>query len=653
MAIATDFEVQANKNIRHVAGTDTYTVIEFHRYLQDLADNPDVVSDDLISIVSESPSERSTDNIITLLNGYNIDDDAAKYLYDGSITQGASGSETVYAGLVVVGNVPATGDPADNTELHIIQNNSDYDTCFTSTPFWGLTNEVTGVALNGNAQANILTRLLVKVKIAGVEQDGQRIRVQARHYSHTNSEFEVTMGLGNNTAAIFTSVDLNNQKDAGVIAAAPYDTIVDSATGTGYTGLDVDDDGTNEFYYSNWTKGSQTINDIYERAKWIQSVGTNIHGIDGRLFRGITHEITLDASTTPTDFAAGQQLQWDSDASTGLILAVNDGNAPTKVWIQLLTGVAPTDNDVLENVADVTSTMTVDTSGTAVLSRPVSSCFLGQSTGTSIIGAYGIGITPADLGTGDTCLDLANSSKPRPNFVTFTVSGLEHNEDYVIVTRYKNNTDLILKEQHYTVNTLTGDTNGQVEVTLIQDEDTPVPGHIRLELDNGTYKKLAYNAVDRSGAPDYKFILTSNYDATAVGNDVSTAGNEVFISYIDKLAQGDVVLCDGTTDNTVEGSEYVIKTEGTTNWQAISEETLIGPSVGEKFTRNSVPATGTGGDVYTVAASEDFTVKYIADRDLFVRVRDGGSASPIKTFETPATLTSAGGTVAAIRTNDS
>jgi len=42
---------------------------------------------------------------------------------------------------------------------------------------------------------------------------------------------------------------------------------------------------------------------------------------------------------------------------------------------------------------------------------------------------------------------------------------------------------------------------------------------------------------------------------------------------------------------------------------------------------------------------------YLQQRDLFVRVRDGGG-SPIKTFETSASLGSGGGSATAIRTAD-
>jgi len=62
----------------HSGGSPSYaTVIELHRALQDYADQESATGDDELDIVSANPSERSTDNIITLINGFNIDDTAA------------------------------------------------------------------------------------------------------------------------------------------------------------------------------------------------------------------------------------------------------------------------------------------------------------------------------------------------------------------------------------------------------------------------------------------------------------------------------------------------------------------------------------------------------------------------------------------------
>src|SRR4030042_4531196 len=126
---AADVSVAANGDIRWAAGgagDGPYTVLELHRYLQDLADQAAASGDDLLDITSGNPSERSTDNIITLLGTYNIDDVMAEHLYDGSITQ-ASG-DVVYSGLVVVGSVYGA------TTLQVVQNNVLYDG---DTPFWG------------------------------------------------------------------------------------------------------------------------------------------------------------------------------------------------------------------------------------------------------------------------------------------------------------------------------------------------------------------------------------------------------------------------------------------------------------------------------------------------------------------------------------
>ena len=103
--IGDDFSVNAAGDIRHVANTNHYTVLELHRWLQDLADNAEASGNDIIDISRATPSERSTNQIIQLLSTYNIDDDAAEYLYGGSIKQGSGATEEIYAGLKILGAV--------------------------------------------------------------------------------------------------------------------------------------------------------------------------------------------------------------------------------------------------------------------------------------------------------------------------------------------------------------------------------------------------------------------------------------------------------------------------------------------------------------------------------------------------------------------
>ena len=72
MAIADDIAIDGSGNIYYTgavhgaAGAGYYSVIELHRYLQDLADDASASGDDLIDITSETPSDRSTDNFLTI-----------------------------------------------------------------------------------------------------------------------------------------------------------------------------------------------------------------------------------------------------------------------------------------------------------------------------------------------------------------------------------------------------------------------------------------------------------------------------------------------------------------------------------------------------------------------------------------------------------
>ena len=628
MAIGDDFAISIAKAITYTGGGTNYSVLQFHRWLQDKADDALAAGDDLVDITATTPSDRSTDNIITLINGYNINDAAAEHLFDGSITQ--AGGNTIYAGLVVVGAVPG------GTNLQVVQSN------VLLTSYWG-------TGLNADAANNILLRIMVKTRENGVNIDGQRLRVVARELGDTFAEFSLTMGLGNNTAAIFTGIDLNNQTVAGTIAT--WTSIVNIE---GFQSFDVTGDAINEDYYSQWDLGTQTINDLYERTKWIQrrTTAETIHGMNGALFRGITHQWNYDAEAgtgpaTNDTIAWGLFVTYDNEVSgpfvvgeavsigglttvgrilalddngvdgtmviaievngtpanddqiasiagtatadvngapvgqtTGgglaTILAVDDQGTTGTVWVQLLNGTLPADNAICYDSLLQTNTLTVDGSITV---RTLSTAFIGVSTGSAIIGAFGIGIDPADLTASDQLFDLTNVLRLPPNNVTFTVGGLTIGEDRVLVTTEDGASGLDY-DQLSLQNTETGAAVATLQMSATIPTDTPSPGTIRVQDDSGYYRRIPFT----SFATD-TFTLTATENFSVVN---ATAGNNVFISYIDKLA---------------------------------------------------------------AAVSEAFTVVFNAPRTLFIRVRDGDT-TPIKTFETTGVLGSGGGSTTAIRTPD-
>jgi hypothetical protein len=818
MPIATDVAVDISGNIRYVGAEHGggspgyYTVLELHRFLQGLADDAVASGDDLIDITDDTPSDRATDNIITLLGSYNIDDLMAEHLYDGSITQGSGITETRYSGIVVVGAVNNTA-----TELVLVRNNQVLKN------YWG-TVANTPANLKDSA-ANILLRTLVKSRDAGLNIDAAKVRVQARHLQDTYAEFGATLGLGNATAAIFTNSDLNNQNNDATIAALSGITNVE-----GWQEIDLGNGNGNQPYYSQWNRAANSINDLYEWAKWIQqrppsedsatndsstnyivddndttslgraqswqmgtpgeritkvvfnlkigagtptgtmyaeidthsgaTYGTNsvpgesvqatsdtvdvgiltttyqpveflfsgaqqvlltaatnytviihhddgtaanyvhvegdatgthsgnmatespattwtataaadldfevhtspdIHSMSGELFRGITHQITytLEAGGPFTEdeviawgtifdynteasfpFVLGEKVNFSgsgaygtliyfrddgtsgqicvavepgsgtvidtdtpigatSNAScnivtgtvedpaavggTGQILALDDQGTTGTIWIQLLTGSAPaTTLPLLGLSSDAYCEANV------ITPRTLSPSFLGTSTGSALIGAYGIGVESTDLTSNDLLTALDGNTQQPPNNVQFTVAALIDSEDRVLVGPRTGSTFATGQAQ------LAAALTGAAEATCtLQDGtedftpvpgDTPASGTLRIELDNGVFKRVAYAS----------YVAATQVFTFSAAEDFSTVnaamGNDVFVSYIDDIA-------------------------------------------------------GTPGEL-------SFTAVYQGgDRDLRVRVRDGGG-TPIKTFESNATFGSANSTLNAIRTSD-
>lgn len=571
--IQTDWTVtRATGDIRYIgddhggASPSYATVIEFHRFLQDLADDAVSVGDDELDITNTDPSSRSTDNIITLLGNYNIDDNAAEHLYDGSIIQ-ASG-DTIYDGIVNFGN--------SDVQIQLIQNGA-----ILADDWWNFS----GGGLNPDSAAGISHRFMIKVRDAGSDIDGRRLIGTTREFGFTYSEFPINgTSRGNNVLALSNTADLNNQTAEGTVSGLTI-----SNTTEGYNGIDVDNNGSNEFYYSEWNLNGNSINDFYEYAKYLTRDGSaeTLYGLNGELFRGITHDITIDNPTGT--FNAFEPVSWTG--GTGQMLAIDSPTAGTQMWIQLLTGVAPTDG---QTITGGTSSATADVNVT-VIERAVPDVFVGQSTGSAIIGAYGLGIETDDVTASDTLFDLTNTAVNPPNNVNFSVGGLVVGEDYVIVVPYDgvtsdvNGDPAFDKDQLSLQTALTTANITSVQVSTTIPSDTPASGTIRVADDSGLERRLIYTSftgdtftIDPT-ASEAVVANVADFDTTN-----ASATNNVYITYLDEVA---------------------------------------------------------------ATTTETFTVVYNADRDLVVLVRDGGG-TPIKQFITSAVLGAGGGSVTAIRTTD-
>jgi hypothetical protein len=626
----------------HGGTAPTYvTTIQLHRALQDFADDEVDSGDDELSIIDQTPSDRGgADTNITLLNGCNLDDASAQFVYDGSITQ--DGGDTIYDGIQVFGNA---------TVIQVIQDGARIDD-----DFWNYPKMITAVEDTASGTTH---RFTLKVRENGSDIDGRRLLGTQRELGTLYTEFFIGGGTnrGNNVLALKADSNLNNQTAEGTIAG--WDTIVNDVEG--YTPITVG--GTAFNFYSDWELGSQGKNDFYERAQWIQTrVGTIggtgdtrdadqiLYGLQGDVFRGVTHAITVDTPTGTlvepeaiswsgstaaiTAFAdAGDSLKvtvtsathglldsaivvitgttnyngtfsisnvttntfdivdtwvaddatgtWTDQLGTGQLLATDSTTAATEIWIQLLTGTAPADTNTITGAGGGT----VDVA-TTITAKTVSLPFIGATTGTAIIGSFGLGIGADDLTQNETLFDLDGNTVNPPNNVTFTVNNVKE-DDYVIVAN-DNGGDFDFAQRVTNAAYTTGAVTSFVTTVAIP-TDIPTSGTFRIELDTGAYKRIAYTSFAGST------FTTAPIDMTGV--NAAASGNNLFVTYIDKVVtSGEEGL--GYVDTT-----FVYSSTRTLFVRARNAGTGVNTAIKTAETTASV---GTGGGAATLTRIDDF-----------------------------------------------
>lgn len=513
---ATDWSIsRSDGNIRYIGddhngGSPGYvTALELHRWLQDLADDASSSGDDELDITDENPTDKKFETIIELLGNYNIDDTAAEHIFGGSIIQ--EGGDVIYDAIINYGNAAV--------QIQIAQNGA-----VLADDWWNYNS----AGLNPDSTKGVSHRFLIKVRDAGADIDDRKLIGTCRRFLYTYSEFKINgTSRGENTLALSDTLDLNNETIEGTVSG--WTTIANLTEG--YAEIDVTADGNDEPYYSEWNRDSYSINQFYERMKWLTRDGSTstIYGLNGELFRGITHEIPIDGISAQDWDETFEAVTWTGGA--GQLLAINDANAPDKMWIQLLTGSAPTDG---QTITGTTSTATADVNGTPT-ERPISAPFCGASTGSALISAYGFTLETADLTKNDKMKDLDSVTNTPPNLVTFTVGGMVDSEDRILVAPWDGtSTDgegnpAIEKDQMATNAGYTGAAVTSLVMTASIPTDTPSSGGIRVELASGKYAEINYSSYTGS-----TFTITS----TDFSGDNVPSGADVWVAYVDEIASG-------------------------------------------------------------------------------------------------------------------
>ena len=227
MAFFDDYSLTrngANYDLRHVSGTTRYSVLEAYRAIQALGDDGTFQGDDENDILQNNLATRQTDQAITFINGMNIDDASAQFIFGGSITQ--LGGDERYSGI---------------------------DLQFLVTPFTAnvyMDQDGTRVDLpvpTGNSVTDSLS-FLVKVREAGADIASGDLRFYTRDLGNVYSDLAVNVAAGGQTTVFLgPGQDSNvNAADGAIYAAILADLTIelgsftdDANNGNGVQNYDV------------------------------------------------------------------------------------------------------------------------------------------------------------------------------------------------------------------------------------------------------------------------------------------------------------------------------------------------------------------------------------------------------------------------------
>lgn len=618
-----------------------YTPLHLHRLLADLNDDQQFAGNDVLSVIDPVPSNRSTDQIITLIGGCTMDDTVAKHMYGGSISQTDGYGNTLYSGL----NIQVTS-PNTSTVPVLIQNDS------IVSEYWD--NAYFPDSIAGNI------RILIKTRAQGVDIDGKRIKGKLLEFNNFYFEGGTTLGTATTALALFSSTDGNNQTAVGTVAGAPYSSIVITE---GYQLLDYNNGNGSTPYAWKLDLGSASKIQAYERTKYIQRRGTSetLNGRNAQLITGVNMnfaydnesggpfiedeiiswgqaEITYSNESAP-EFVVGEVVSFvgsgargrlvylDDNGTTGtmmfamegtttplatdtllgissgttadvdtvtsnanfgtaLLLALNDGGTTGNLYCQLLTGTVPLDN---QNIFGATSNASCKVNGT-VATRTINNQWVGVFTGSDFQTNFGIGMDTADATVNDQLRNLLDVVQQPPNnqsgSVTAVVAG-----DYVTVYPWDGSTFDVNGDAAPRLDQMliTAGVTGGVSTTVVVGagnipDNTPSAGFLRLERNSdGEYDLLEYTSITTGTGT---FNLGGS---TPTAPNTASIGNNLMCAYIDKVA-----------------------------------------------TSTSVSFTA---------------VKGASSPQMAITVRRGG-VNPIKTFKTTATFGAGGFSVGAVRTSD-
>ena len=430
----------------------------------------------------------------------------------------------------------------------------------------------------------------------------------------------------------------------------------------GYTGIDVDNDTTNEFYYSNWDTNQPTrsINDFYERMKWLSrdGSGSTLYGLGGEDFRGITHQFNYDAEASGglvegEEAVWGSQFAYDNEASgpftVGEYLQFGTSDARAKLLYlddQGTTGTMIVD-EVSGTIAD-NNTITGITSGATADVN-------GSVTDGGVDGGRAQVLAIDDQGTtGTIWWQLLSGSNPADDQVVYRLSDIADTVDVNGSFTSRSVSQPFCGQS--TGSAIIGAYGFGIEAADLTQND------IMTALDASTYSPPNIVTFTVSGLVNSEDrVLVAPWDGVSTDPEGNPAIDTDQLSLNTTLSGATetavVVTASIPADTPATGDIRIELDDGNYREQAYTSWTGSTFTIPSTDYSGANQATSTNNvyiaylDLVATGSSHSFQGVYSTDRDFVVLVRDGGG-SPIKQFISSAQNSNTGGSITAIRTSD-
>jgi hypothetical protein len=580
-------DIAGNGALNGVVHDRSYSALHIHRLSSDLKDDRGFSGNDVWSSYKPVPSAKDTDAIINLLGNVTITDEIARHMYGGSISQ--RGGLDLYSGW----NIQIT-DRDGLSEPVLIQNDAIitkyWANALNPNSIQGririmVKTRLDGVDIDGKRVKGKLLRygdsyfegsttlgtattaLALFSTLDGNNQTAEGTVAGSPYNTVVPTEGYQTIDYnnGNGPQPFALSYDIGSATRAQLYERTKYiqregssETLFgrnarlfggltmnfayDAESGN-FQEDEIVAWGQNEIPYTgqsgNFTFGEVVVGTtsgargriVYDDDQG--TTGTLLVELEGTTPFGNTETITGQQSTETA--TTGTVTTGNSNFGTGLLVALDDQGTTGNMYVQLLSGIAPSNN---QKIYGATSLQTCLVNGTPS-TRVVNNQYIGVFTGTNYQTNFGIGIDPTDAIAGDKLVDLLGVTQEPPNNQTGLVTGVAAD---MYVTCYPwdgasydaAGDPLPTFGEMVTTATVTGGVSTTVVVGAGNiPNNTPAAGYLRLERDSdGEYDWLEYTSWENTTGT---FTLGGD---TPTAPNTATIGNNLMRALIDQLAGG-------------------------------------------------------------------------------------------------------------------